>query len=202
MPITEADLETIEKKMIELSRNKEQLIRTEVSKADALKNFTEKGDPYKVELIRDLEDGTISFYTNGAFTDLCRGPHLPNTGLIKAIKLTSVAGAYWRGNEKNKMLTRIYGVAYPKKSELDDYLHMMEEARKRDHRKLGRELGLFYDERRGTGLPLLPAKGNGTEEHPSGLLEKAPPGERLCRGVHTYYLKPSPVGELRTLGSL
>ena len=96
VPITEADLETIEKKMIELSRNKEQLIRTEVSKADALKNFTEKGDPYKVELIRDLEDGTISFYTNGAFTDLCRGPHLPNTGLIKAIKLTSVAGAYWR----------------------------------------------------------------------------------------------------------
>ena len=111
MPITEADLETIEKKMIELSRNKEQLIRTEVSKADALKNFTEKGDPYKVELIRDLEDGTISFYTNGAFTDLCRGPHLPNTGLIKAIKLTSVAGAYWRGNEKNKMLTRIYGIS-------------------------------------------------------------------------------------------
>ena len=114
VPITEADLETIEKKMIELSRNKEQLIRTEVSKADALKNFTEKGDPYKVELIRDLEDGTISFYTNGAFTDLCRGPHLPNTGLIKAIKLTSVAGAYWRGNEKNKMLTRIYGISFPK----------------------------------------------------------------------------------------
>ena len=140
VPITEADLETIEKKMIELSRNKEQLIRTEVSKADALKNFTEKGDPYKVELIRDLEDGTISFYTNGAFTDLCRGPHLPNTGLIKAIKLTSVAGAYWRGNEKNKMLTRIYGISFPKKSMLDEYLAMMEEAKKRDHRKLGKEM--------------------------------------------------------------
>ena len=155
MPITEADLETIEKKMIELSRNKEQLIRTEVSKADALKNFTEKGDPYKVELIRDLEDGTISFYTNGAFTDLCRGPHLPNTGLIKAIKLTSVAGAYWRGNEKNKMLTRIYGISFPKKSMLDEYLAMMEEAKKRDHRKLGKELGLFMLTEEGPGFPFF-----------------------------------------------
>ena len=152
--------ETIEKKMIELSRNKEQLIRTEVSKADALKNFTEKGDPYKVELIRDLEDGTISFYTNGAFTDLCRGPHLPNTGLIKAIKLTSVAGAYWRGNEKNKMLTRIYGISFPKKSMLDEYLAMMEEAKKRDHRKLGKELELFcFSQRVGQGLPLWLPKG-------------------------------------------
>ena len=159
VPITEADLETIEKKMIELSRNKEQLIRTEVSKADALKNFTEKGDPYKVELIRDLEDGTISFYTNGAFTDLCRGPHLPNTGLIKAIKLTSVAGAYWRGNEKNKMLTRIYGISFPKKSMLDEYLAMMEEAKKRDHRKLGKELGLFMLTDYGPGFPFFLPKG-------------------------------------------
>ena len=159
VPITEADLETIEKKMIELSRNKEQLIRTEVSKADALKNFTEKGDPYKVELIRDLEDGTISFYTNGAFTDLCRGPHLPNTGLIKAIKLTSVAGAYWRGNEKNKMLTRIYGISFPKKSMLDEYLAMMEEAKKRDHRKLGKELGLFMLRDEGPGFPFFLPKG-------------------------------------------
>ena len=159
VPITEADLETIEKKMIELSRNKEQLIRTEVSKADALKNFTEKGDPYKVELIRDLEDGTISFYTNGAFTDLCRGPHLPNTGLIKAIKLTSVAGAYWRGNEKNKMLTRIYGISFPKKSMLDEYLAMMEEAKKRDHRKLGKELGLFMMTEEGPGFPFFLPKG-------------------------------------------
>ena len=143
VPITEADLETIEKKMIELSRNKEQLIRTEVSKADALKNFTEKGDPYKVELIRDLEDGTISFYTNGAFTDLCRGPHLPNTGLIKAIKLTSVAGAYWRGNEKNKMLTRIYGISFPKKSMLDEYLAMMEEAKKTRPPQAGQGAGAF-----------------------------------------------------------
>ena len=158
--ITEADLATIEQKMIELSRNKEQLVRTEVSKADALKAFTEKGDQYKVELITDLEDGTISFYTNGAFTDLCRGPHIPNTGYIKAIKLTSVAGAYWRGNEKNKMLTRIYGVSFPKKSMLDEHLALLEEAKKRDHRKLGKELELFtFSQRVGQGLPLWLPKG-------------------------------------------
>ena len=158
--ITEADLATIEQKMIELSRNKEQLVRTEVSKADALKTFTEKGDQYKVELITDLEDGTISFYTNGSFTDLCRGPHIPNTGYIKAIKLTSVAGAYWRGNEKNKMLTRIYGVSFPKKSMLDEHLALLEEAKKRDHRKLGKELELFtFSQRVGQGLPLWLPKG-------------------------------------------
>ena len=158
--ITEADLETIEKKMVELSRNKEALVRTEVSKADALKTFTEKGDQYKVELITDLEDGTISFYTNGAFTDLCRGPHIPNTGYIKAIKLTSVAGAYWRGNEKNKMLTRIYGVSFPKKAMLDEHLALLEEAKKRDHRKLGKELELFmFSQRVGQGLPMWLPKG-------------------------------------------
>ena len=158
--ITEADLEKIEAKMVELSRNKEQLVRTEVSKADALKTFTEKGDQYKVELISDLEDGTISFYTNGAFTDLCRGPHIPNTGYIKAIKLTSIAGAYWRGNEKNKMLTRIYGVSFPKKSMLDEYLVLLEEAKKRDHRKLGKDLELFmFSQRVGQGLPLWLPKG-------------------------------------------
>ena len=158
--ITEADLATIEQKMVELSRNKEQLVRTEVSKADALKTFTEKGDQYKVELITDLEDGTISFYTNGAFTDLCRGPHIPNTGYIKAIKLTSVAGAYWRGNEKNKMLTRIYGVSFPKKSMLDEHLALLEEAKKRDHRKLGKDLELFmFSQRVGQGLPMWLPKG-------------------------------------------
>ncbi|MBQ2364216.1 MAG: threonine--tRNA ligase [Alistipes sp.] len=158
--ITEADLATIEAKMVELSRNKEQLVRTEVSKADALKTFTEKGDQYKVELITDLEDGTISFYTNGAFTDLCRGPHIPNTGYIKAIKLTSVAGAYWRGNEKNKMLTRIYGVSFPKKSMLDEHLALLEEAKKRDHRKLGKDLELFmFSQRVGQGLPMWLPKG-------------------------------------------
>ncbi len=159
-PILESDLPKIEAKMTELARNKETLVRTEVAKADALKTFTEKGDQYKVELISALEDGTISFYTNGAFTDLCRGPHIPNTGFIKAIKLTSVAGAYWRGDEKNKMLTRIYGVSFPKKAMLDEYLQMLEEAKKRDHRKLGKELELFtFSQRVGQGLPLWLPKG-------------------------------------------
>ena len=171
--ITEADLATIEQKMAELSRNKEQLVRTEVSKADALKTFTEKGDQYKVELITDLEDGTISFYTNGSFTDLCRGPHIPNTGYIKAIKLTSVAGAYWRGNEKNKMLTRIYGVSFPKKSMLDEHLALLEEAKKRDHRKLGKELELFtFSQRVGQGLPLWLPKGADLRDRLERFLRK------------------------------
>ncbi len=160
VPILESDLPKIEAKMVELARNKETMVRSEVSKAEALKTFTEKGDQYKVELISALEDGTISFYTNGAFTDLCRGPHIPHTGFIKALKLTSVAGAYWRGDEKNKMLTRIYGVSFPKKSMLDEYLAMLEEAKKRDHRKLGKELELFtFSQRVGQGLPLWLPKG-------------------------------------------
>ena len=160
VPITESDLPRIEQKMTELARTKEAGVRTEVAKAEALRTFTEKGDQYKVELIEALEDGTISFYTNGAFTDLCRGPHLPNTGLIKAIKLTSVAGAYWRGDEKRQMLPRIYGISFPKKSMLDEYLAMMEEAKKRDHRKLGKELELFaFSQRVGQGLPLWLPKG-------------------------------------------
>ena len=160
VPITESDLPRIEQKMLELARTKEAVVRTEVAKAEALRTFTEKGDQYKVELIEALEDGTISFYTNGAFTDLCRGPHLPNTGLIKAINLTSVAGAYWRGDEKRQMLTRIYGISFPKKSMLDEYLAMMEEAKKRDHRKLGKELELFaFSQRVGQGLPLWLPKG-------------------------------------------
>ncbi|MDR2883411.1 MAG: threonine--tRNA ligase [Alistipes sp.] len=159
-PITEADLPGIEAKMAELARVKSSLVRHEVSKAEALKAFTEKGDEYKTELIGDLADGTITFYTNGCFTDLCRGPHLPDTSHIKALKLTSVAGAYWRGDEKRKMLTRIYGVSFPKKSMLDEYLAMMEEAKKRDHRKLGRELELFaFSQRVGQGLPMWLPKG-------------------------------------------
>ncbi len=158
--ITESDLPRIEQKMIELSRGKEPLVRREVAKEEALRTFTEKGDQYKVELISALEDGTISFYTNGAFTDLCRGPHIPNTGYIKAVKLTSVAGAYWRGDEKRQMLTRIYGISFPKKSMLDEYLALMEEAKKRDHRKLGKELELFaFSQRVGAGLPLWLPKG-------------------------------------------
>ena len=159
-PITEADLVKIEKKMEELARTKEPVVRREVAKEEALATFKAKGDQYKVELIEALEDGTISFYSNGAFTDLCRGPHLPNTGYIKAIKLTSIAGAYWRGDEKNKMLTRIYGVSFPKKAMLDEHLAMLEEAKKRDHRKLGKELELFtFSQRVGQGLPLWLPKG-------------------------------------------
>ena len=172
-PITEGDLPKIEQKMMELARQKEELIRREVPKAEALNTFTEKGDQYKVELIQDLEDGTISFYTNGDFTDLCRGPHIPNTGIIKAIKLTSVAGAYWRGNEKNKMLTRIYGVSFPKKSMLDEYIQMMEEAKKRDHRKLGKDLELFtFSQRVGQGLPLWLPKGTALRDRLEQFLRK------------------------------
>ncbi|MFI3305464.1 MAG: threonine--tRNA ligase [Rikenellaceae bacterium] len=170
-PITESDLVTIEKRMIELARSKETLTRTDVSKSEALARFEAMGETYKCELISELEDGTISFYTNGTFTDLCRGPHIPHTGHIKAIKLTSVAGAYWRGNEKNKMLTRIYGITFPKKSLLDDYLAMMEEAKKRDHRKLGKELELFaFSQRVGQGLPLWLPKGAALRERLEGFL--------------------------------
>lgn len=158
--ITEADLKNIEDKMLELAREKQSFVRREVSKDEAMKTYTQKGDEYKCELIRDLEDGTISFYTNGTFTDLCRGPHLADTSVIKAVKLTSIAGAYWRGNENNKMLTRIYGVTFPQKKLLDEYLVMLEEAKKRDHRKIGKELELFaFSQRVGQGLPLWLPKG-------------------------------------------
>ena len=158
--LVEADLKAIEDKMLEFARTKEPFVRTDVSKEEALKTFTEKGDQYKCELIRDLEDGTISFYTNGSFTDLCRGPHLRDTSAIKAVKLTSIAGAYWRGNEKNKQLTRIYGITFPKKSMLDEYLVMLEEAKKRDHRKIGKEMELFtFSTKVGMGLPLWLPKG-------------------------------------------
>ncbi len=171
-PITEADLPKIEAKMVELARKKQGFTRTEVTKADALKTFTEKGDEYKLDLISGLEDGTITFYSNGAFTDLCRGPHIPSTAPIKAIKLLSIAGAYWRGDEKNKMLTRIYGISFPKKAMLDEYLVMLEEAKKRDHRKLGRELELFcFSSRVGAGLPLWLPKGAALRERLEGFLK-------------------------------
>jgi threonyl-tRNA synthetase len=154
------DLPQIETKMIELARQKNEYKRQSVSKADALKYFTEKGDEYKLELIRDLEDGEITFYHQGNFTDLCRGPHIPNTGLIKAVKLMKVAGAYWRGDESRKQLTRIYGISFPKQKELTTYLEMLEEAKKRDHRKLGQELELFmFSEKVGSGLPIWLPKG-------------------------------------------
>ena len=158
--ISEADLTKIEAKMIELARTKETFERTEVSKADALKYFTEKGDQYKVELIQDLEDGTITFYKNGCFTDLCRGPHVKHVDDIKAVKLTAIAGAYWKGDQNRQQLTRIYGVTFPKKSMLDEYLQMLEEAKKRDHRKLGKEMELFtFSNRVGLGLPLWLPRG-------------------------------------------
>ena len=158
--ITEADLKKIETKMIELARSKEKFVRRDVPKKEALENFSKKGEQYKCELINDLADGTISFYTNGTFTDFCRGPHLVDTSVIKAVKLTSIAGAYWRGNEKNKMLTRIYGITFPQKKLLDEYIVMLEEAKKRDHRKLGKELELFaFSSKVGAGLPLWLPRG-------------------------------------------
>ena len=171
--ITEADLRTIEAKMMELARSKESFTRREVSKDEALKTFSEKGDEYKCELIGELEDGTITFYTNGNFTDLCRGPHLRDTSVIKAVKLTSIAGAYWRGDEKRQMLTRIYGITFPKKSMLDEYLVLMEEAKKRDHRKLGKEMELFaFSSRVGQGLPLWLPKGTELRERLENFLRK------------------------------
>ncbi len=146
------DFKQIEDKMIELAKQKEVFERKAVSKADALAYFEDKGDEYKLDLIKDLEDGKITFYTQGNFTDLCRGPHIPNTSFIKAVKLTNVAGAYWRGDETRKQLTRIYGVTFPKASELTEYLKFIEEAKKRDHRKLGKELELFaFSEKVGMG---------------------------------------------------
>ena len=153
--MNEDDLAGLEKKMNELAKKNQLYVRQEMPKDDALKYFTDKGDEYKLDLLTNLNDGEITFYTQGNFTDLCRGPHIPNTSFIKAIKLTSIAGAYWKGNEKNKMLTRVYGVTFPSQKELDEYLLMLEEAKKRDHRKLGKELSIFtMDDDVGPGLPL------------------------------------------------
>jgi threonyl-tRNA synthetase len=153
--IKEEDVILLEKKMNELAKQANEYIRKEMSKAEAVDYFTEKGDEYKLDLLAGLEDGTITFYTQGQFTDLCRGPHIPNTGAIKAIKITNIAGAFWKGDEKNKMLTRVYGVTFPNQKELDEYLLLLEEAKKRDHRKLGKELGIYtMDDDVGPGLPL------------------------------------------------
>lgn len=172
--IKEEDLPAIEAKMKELAKKKNTFERKEISKKDALEYYTEKQDPYKIELIDGLEDGKITFYTQGNFTDLCRGPHIPHTGHIKAIKLTSIAGAYWRGDEKNKMLTRIYGVTFPKNNMLEEHLALLEEAKKRDHRKLGKELELFaFSEKVGSGLPLWLPKGAMLRERLQQFLQKA-----------------------------
>ena len=153
--ITEDDLRKLEVKMAELTRQSEVYRRKEISKAEAVRYFSDKGDEYKLDLLENLQDGQITFYTQGNFTDLCRGPHIPNTGFIKAVRLTNISGAFWKGDERNKQLTRVYGVSFPSQKELDEYLQMLEEAKKRDHRKLGKELGIFtFDEQVGPGLPL------------------------------------------------
>lgn len=168
------EVEKVERKMLELAQKKNEYVRKEVSKADAINYFTEKNDPYKLELIDGLQDGSITFYTQGDFTDLCRGPHIPNTGFIKAVKLLRVAGAYWRGDEKNKQLTRIYGITFPKDKELKEYLVLLEEAKKRDHRKLGKELELFtFSEKVGMGLPLWLPKGAMLREKLEQFMRKA-----------------------------
>lgn len=170
----EEDLDKLEKKILELARNKNQYLRSDVSKTDAIKYFTEKNDEYKLELLEGLDDGTITFYQQGNFTDLCRGPHIPHTGFIKAVKLMSIAGAYWRGDEKRKQLTRIYGVSFPKQKELKEHLELLEEAKKRDHRKLGKELELFaFSEKVGMGLPLWLPKGAMLRERLEQFLRKA-----------------------------
>ncbi len=177
--ISEKDFETIEQKMYELARAKNDFKRTEVSKADAMQFFETKGDEYKTELLSELEDGKITFYEQGNFTDLCRGPHLPNTEVIKAIKLTKISGAYWRGDDSRKQMTRIYGVTFPKQQDLKDYLVMIEEAKKRDHRKLGAELELFmFSEKVGAGLPIWLPKGTALRARLEDFLKK----EQIKRG--------------------
>src|SRR5690349_13332544 len=173
-PFGEDQLAAVENKIKELAKRDAEFVRSDVSKAEALDYFTKKGDKYKLELINGLSDGSITFYKQGNFTDLCKGPHLPNTGFIKAVKLLNVAGAYWRGDEKNKMLPRIYGITFPKQKELDEYLHMLEEAKKRDHRKLGKELELFaFSEKVGMGLPLWLPKGTILRERLEQFMRKA-----------------------------
>jgi threonyl-tRNA synthetase len=172
--ISEKDLEKIEQKMKELAKLKNPFVRQVISKADAIAYFEEKQDPYKLELLADLTDGSITFYTQGNFTDLCRGPHIPDTGSIKAVKLTAIAGAYWRGDEKNKQLTRIYGITFPKQAELTEHLERLEEAKRRDHRKLGKELELFtFSQKVGQGLPLWLPKGAALRERLENFLKKA-----------------------------
>lgn len=171
--ISDEDLGKIEERMLSIAREKQTFKRRDVSKKDALEYFTKKGDPYKIELISDLNDGEITFYETGTFTDLCRGPHIPDTGFIKAVKLLNIAGAYWRGDENRKMLTRIYGITFPKQKELDEYLALLEEAKKRDHRILGRDLELFtFSQKVGAGLPLWLPKGAELRERLEQFLKR------------------------------
>ncbi len=190
--ITEEDLLLLEKKMNELAKQKNPYLRKAMPKADAIQYFTEKGDEYKLDLLNNLTDGEITFYTQGGFTDLCRGPHIPNTGFIKAIKLTSIAGAYWKGDEKNKQLTRIYGVTFPEQKELDEYVLMLEEAKKRDHRKLGKELGIFtFSDDVGPGLALWLPNGTIIIEELENLAKKTEKEAGYKRVVTPHLAKES-----------
>ena len=190
--LKEEDVIILEKKMNELAKQANEYIRKEMSKAEAVAYFTEKGDEYKLDLLSGLEDGTITFYTQGQFTDLCRGPHLPNTGAIKAIKITNIAGAFWKGDEKNKMLTRVYGVTFPNQKELDEYLLMLEEAKKRDHRKLGKELGIYtMDDDVGPGLPLWMPNGTIIIEELEGLAKETEEAAGYKRVVTPHIAKES-----------
>ncbi|MDE6327584.1 MAG: TGS domain-containing protein, partial [Duncaniella sp.] len=171
--ITSADFAKIEKKMLELAREKQPIVRADIKKEDAMKLFGDRGEEYKCELISELEDGTITTYTQGSFTDLCRGPHIPTTAPIKAVKITSLAGAYWRGDEKRNQLVRVYGITFPKQKMLDEYLTLLEEAKKRDHRKLGREMELFaFSTNVGAGLPLWLPKGTALRDRLEQFLRK------------------------------
>ena len=192
--LTAADFEKIEKKMLELAQKKSEIKRADISKADALKLFGDRHETYKCELISELEDGHITTYTQGNFTDLCRGPHIPSTAPIKAVKITSLAGAYWRGDEKRDQLVRVYGISFPKKKMLDEYLVLLEEAKKRDHRKLGKEMELFaFSQNVGAGLPLwLP------ERHSSPRPSRTVPPQDsetvwLPAGNHTSYRQQEPL---------
>jgi threonyl-tRNA synthetase len=190
--IKEEDVIALEKKMNELAKQANAYIRKELSKAEAVAYFTEKGDEYKLDLLSGLEDGTITFYTQGQFTDLCRGPHIPNTGAIKAIKITNIAGAFWKGDEKNKMLTRVYGITFPNQKELDEYLLLLEEAKKRDHRKLGKELGIYtMDDDVGPGLPLWMPNGTIIIEELEGLAKETEEAAGYKRVVTPHIAKES-----------
>ena len=185
--LSDKDFQNIEQKALEIARGKHDYRMRPVSKADALDHYKKEGNQYKVELIENLEDGTITFCDHSTFTDLCRGGHIPNTGLIKAFKILSVDGAYWRGDEKNNQLTRVYGISFPKQKELTEYLHLLEEAKKRDHRKLGKELELFtFSQRVGQGLPLWLPNGAALRERLD-----AGPGCRLFERVHVPFERVS-----------
>jgi threonyl-tRNA synthetase len=172
--ISDNDFKEIETKILEVARKNNPYIRSEVSKADAIDYFTKKGDEYKLDLLQNLEDGSITFYQQGEFTDLCRGPHIPHTGFIKAVKLMAIAGAYWKGDEKNKQLTRIYAITFTKQKDLDDYLKLLEEAKRRDHRKIGKEMELFtFSQKVGMGLPLWLPKGTAIRERLEQFMRKA-----------------------------